>query len=282
MTHPKAGGMVADELDLRAYYERGDESGRLDTPAGALEFVRTQEILRRSLPAPGATVADVGGGAGRYSVWLAETGFRVLHRDLMPLHVEQARALAAERGVSIAAEVGDARALNIADSSVDAVLLLGPLYHLTSRSDRVRALREAARIVRPRGPVFVAAISRWAPVLDGVLAKRIDRDYPDALTLLDGVETTGVLPPLFPGSFTGFCHRPEELQAEALHAGLDVVDLVSVEGPGATLSDLSERWTIPDERARILDVARRVERVPELLGLGPHLLLTGRRPEARA
>src|SRR5215213_995063 len=149
--------VFADQSDLRTYYERGEELDRLDAPVGRLELVRTQEILQRALPAPGATVADIGGGAGRYSLWLAESGFRVLHRDLIPLHVEQARALAGERGVSIDTEVGDARALNIGDSAVDAVLLLGPLYHLTQRSDRVRALREAARIVRPEGPVFVAA-----------------------------------------------------------------------------------------------------------------------------
>ncbi len=262
--------------NVEAYYGQGGERGRLEAPLGQLEFVRTQEILRRHLPGTGAPVADIGGGAGQYSVWLAAEGYRVLHRDPIRLHVEQATALAAERDVALEARVSDARALDISDASVDAVLILGPLYHLPDRSDRIAALREARRIVRPGGSVFVAAISRWAPLLAGILVKRIDRDYPEALTLLEGVESSGVLPPLFPGDFSGFCHRPEELLTEATEVGLECLDLVSVEGLAFALLDLDKRWGNPADRELILDAARRIERVPELLGLGPHLLLTAR------
>src|SRR5207253_5707878 len=69
------------------------------------------------------------------------------------LHVQAARALADE-GLSVRAELGDARQLDIADESFDAVLLLGPLYHLTDRGDRVRALREAGRVAKPGCLVF--------------------------------------------------------------------------------------------------------------------------------
>ena len=263
--------------NVEAYNQHGGERFRLEGPQGQLELVRTQEILRRHLPTTAATVADIGGGAGQYSVWLAEGGYRVLHRDLMALHVEQATALAAKRGVALEAAVGDARALDIGDASVDAVLMLGPLYHLPDRSDRITALREARRIVRPGGSVFLAAISRWAPLLDGIVVKRIYRDYPEALALLEVVESSGVLPPLFPGDFSGFCHRPDELSAEATEAGLECLDLVSVEGLAFALMDLDRRWADPADRERILDAARRIERVPELLGLGPHLLLTTHR-----
>jgi SAM-dependent methyltransferase len=271
---------IPPDPSVRAYYEHGQEHDRLASPVGQLEFVRTQEILRRHLPSAGATVADIGGGSGRYGVWLAEEGYRVLHRDLMPLHVDQARALAAQHGLSLDSEVADARALSIEDEAVDAVLLLGPLYHLPDRRDRITALREARRIVRPGSPVFVAAISRWAPLLDGVLVKRIDRDFPVALALVDEVQTTGILPPLFPGDFSGFCHRPDELRSEGAEAELECLDLVSVEGLAFALADLDERWDDPADRARVLDSSRRIERVPELLGLGPHLLLTARRGSA--
>ena len=266
--------------NVPAYYERGGERDRLEAPLGQLEFVRTQEILRRHLPATGATIADIGGGAGQYSVWLAGEGYRVLHRDIMPLHVEQAAALAAERGVALDAEVSDARSLDISDASVDSVLMLGPLYHITDRNDRLSALREARRVVRPGGIVFIAAISRWAPLLDGIVVKRIDREYPEAKVLLESVETTGVLPALFPGDFSGFCHRPDQLSSEATEVGLACLDLVNVEGLAFALLDLEERWRNAEDRERILDAARRIERVPELLGLGPHLVLTAAR-EAR-
>ena len=150
--------------------------------------------------------------------------------------------------------------------------MLGPLYHLPERRDRITALTEARRIVRPGGPVFVSAISRWAPLLDGILVNRLYRDYPQAVSLLDGVAATGVLPPLYPGSFTAFCHRPEELASECTEAGLECVDLVTVQGLAFALSDLDERWANLVDRERIVDAARQIERAEELLGLGPHLL----------
>jgi len=159
-----------DADEVAAYYAQGLERDRLDSSAGALELVRTQLLLERYLPAPPAVVADVGGGPGRYAVWLAERGYRVHLVDPVPLHVEQARASARGRpGAELAsAEVGDARALELAEASVDAVLLLGPLYHLRERVDRLQALAEARRVCRREGVVIAAAISRFASTLDGL------------------------------------------------------------------------------------------------------------------
>ena len=143
----------------------------MDRPLGRVEFLRTVETIEAVLPPPPTTVADIGGGPGRYTRWLAEHGHHVVHRDVVPLHVEQLRDAASS--LSIDSAVGDARHLDVADASVDAVLLLGPLYHLSHRADRLQALREARRIVRAGGPVVVTAISRWAPRLDGVLSKGV-------------------------------------------------------------------------------------------------------------
>jgi SAM-dependent methyltransferase len=260
--------------ELRAHYEQGKELDRLDRRAGRLEFARTTEIVLRRLPPAPALVADIGSGPGRYALWLAGLGYRVEHRDLMPLHVRQLQDAAL--GVTrLQTAVGDARDLDLDEASVDAVLLLGPLYHLRRRADRVRALAEARRVVRPGGPVFAAAISRWAPRLDGELAERLYEQVPHLRELTPEVERTGLLPPLGPGSFSGFCHRPRQLRGELSSAGLAVADLVSVEGPAFLLGDLAERLDDPEARAVVLDAARAVERVPELLGIGPHLLATG-------
>jgi SAM-dependent methyltransferase len=192
----------------------------------------------------------------------------------MPLHVEQLTAEVAEvAGIHTA--VGDARDLDLPDASVDAVLLLGPLYHLLDRAERVRALRECARIVRPGGPVFAAAISRWAPRIDGMLRERIYVQHPAAAGLIDEVDRTGMLPPLHDGGFPAFCHRPGELREEVGEAGLEVADLVSVEGPAFILGDLDARMADPADRSVALEVSRAIERVPELTGFGPHLVATG-------
>jgi SAM-dependent methyltransferase len=260
---------------MHAYYELGQEAARLGASGpGLLEFERTREIILRALPPAPAVVADIGGGPGRYALWLAGLGYRVVHRDLVPLHVREVVAAAGPQA-RIESAVGDARDLDLADASADAVLLLGPLYHLRRRADRVRALGEARRVVRPGGPVFAAAISRWAPRLDGELRDRLYEPFPHMRELTPEVERSGVLPTLQPGSFSGFCHRPAQLRGEVRDAGLAVVDLVSVEGPASLLGDLAERLDDPVARAVVLDSARATERVPELLGIGPHLLATG-------
>jgi SAM-dependent methyltransferase len=137
--------MEPGDAEVHAYYQRDEERERLNAALGVVEFERTKEIIARHLPAPPAIVADVGGGPGRYSIWLAKAGYRVHHRDLVPLHVEHAGRDAAAANVEIDTSEGDARDLDLPDASVDAVLLLGPLYHLPQQADRIAALREAKR-----------------------------------------------------------------------------------------------------------------------------------------
>jgi SAM-dependent methyltransferase len=99
---------------------------------------------------------------------LARCGYRVHLVDIVELHVEQAEAgAAAQPEASFTVARGDARRLEEPDESWDVVLLLGPLYHLTEREGRLQALREARRVLRPGRPVFGAAISRFASLLDG-------------------------------------------------------------------------------------------------------------------
>ncbi len=170
-----------EPLDLvHEHYELGQERDRLATPFGQVEFARTTEVVLRHVPSPPAAVADIGGGPGRYSLWLAERGYTVVHRDPVALHVEQLTAAAGALGGGIRAAVGDARALDLDDACMDAV-----------------------------------------------------------------------------------------------------VDLVSLEGIAFALPDLERRLADPAARRVVLDTARALERVPELLGIGPHLLATARRCQDR-
>jgi SAM-dependent methyltransferase len=260
--------------EMQAYYARGEEADRLARPNGIVEFERTKEIILRALPPAPAVVADIGGGPGRYAEWLAGLGYDVEHRDLVESHVAHVATMGNRR---LRSAVGDARGLDLATASVDVVLLLGPLYHLPERADRVAALREAGRILKPGGVVFAAVISRWAPRLDGWVAAELSLVYPDMPRLVDHVEATGDLLVLHDASFCGYTHRPDELAAEVRDAGLELTDLVGVEGIAFALNDLDERLADPARRAIVLDNARDIERVPELMGLSPHLVATAHR-----
>ena len=243
-------------------------------PSGPLELVRTQELVARWLPGPPAAVLDVGGGPGVHAGWLATAGYQVHVVDPVPLHVDQAGACHPQ----VTAELGDARQLSQADSSTDVVLLLGPLYHLVERRDRMAALHEARRVLRPGGMLFVAGISRFAGLFD--LLIRLDRLHePPVGTLVRHTVATGVHEGAEHGLFTtAYFHRPDELRAEVADAELDVVELLNVEGPGFVIQDFETRWADPARRDAILDAARLVETEPTLMGMSSHLLVVARRP----
>jgi ubiquinone/menaquinone biosynthesis C-methylase UbiE len=153
------------DTNIHRYYAQGREHSRLSQGENRLEHLRTQELLTRYLPKPPATIYDVGGGAGVYALWLAEQGYDVHLLDAMPLHIEQALQAAKELGSTLKdAVVGDARHLPYPDSSADAVLLLGPLYHLTKREDRLQALDEVKRVLKSGGLLFAAAINRLTSI----------------------------------------------------------------------------------------------------------------------
>lgn len=123
------------------YYDRFAEESRLQQGPSRLELERTRDILGRVLPPPPARVVDVGGAAGVYSAWLASRGYDVRLLDASPRLVAEARRLNATLASPIATlDVGDARALPYESGSADAVLVMGPLYHLCSAADRAAAL----------------------------------------------------------------------------------------------------------------------------------------------
>jgi SAM-dependent methyltransferase len=266
--------------EVLGYYARGGESSRLEESHFPLERARTEELLRRHLPPPPRVVLDVGGGAGAYALWLADAGYEVHLVDPVPLHVRQVEETSRSRsGRRLAsARVGDARRLDFEDASVDAVLMLGPLYHLTDRLDRLAALSEARRVLRPGGLVFAAAIARFASLLDGLRGPVFEHDAFAAIVerdLRDGQHRndTGV-PEFFT---TAFFHLPGALEAEVRDAGFTVGGVFAVEGPGAFVPEFAKRWADPAARARLVDLVRRVEREPSLLGASPHLLAVGER-----
>jgi len=265
--------------DIAAYYNLGQEAARLGHGAGRLELARTQELLLRYLPPAPAVVYDVGGGAGVYGCWLAALGYEVHLLDFMPLHVEQARQASARQPQHplASAEVGDARRLPRADVSVDALLLLGPLYHLTQRAERVAALREAGRVVRPGGAVLAAVISRFASTLDGLFTGAMDDPAFAAIAQQDLADGQHRNPTATPHYFTtAYLHHPAELKGEMESAGLRHEATLAIEGPGWMLPNLDQAFDQPERRERLLAVVRALEGEACLLGASAHLLACGR------
>jgi ubiquinone/menaquinone biosynthesis C-methylase UbiE len=262
--------------DVLDFYGGGTELDRLSTREGKLEFERAKQIILRFLE-PSSTVADVGGGVGRYAEWLAANGHRVELVDPVALHVK----LAGERAgapPSFGVRLADARALPFSEASFDAVLLFGPLYHLGDEHDRLLALQEAARVCRPGGVVFAIAISRFAPLLMHVRRGDIadERVFASVSTEL---RTGRRAPPAdrvstFPDAYF---HLPSELRAEIEAAGLQVDGIYGLEGPVWPARNFDELWRDPDKRARLIELAAAAETDPELLASSLHFLAVARR-----
>lgn len=271
---------MAFDPDIASYYALGSERDRLREPGGRLEFVRTQALLARFLPAVPAVIADVGGGSGAHALPLAAAGYEMHLLDPVELHVEQAIREARAQQLSLAsAQVGDARRLPYGDGSADAALLLGPLYHLTDRDDRLAALGEARRVLRFGGLVAAGAISRFASTFDGIASGHlrdlrfeqiVERDVREG-------QHRNPDPQGRPEWFTtAYLHHPDELREELEEAGFQVETVAAVEGPGAFRPELDRWLEDPGWRETLLRAISRVETEPTLLGASAHLLAFGR------
>jgi SAM-dependent methyltransferase len=274
MAIPKVDPAIAN------FYDRTPEESRLDRGVFLLEGLRTRELIERHAPAAPATVLDIGGAAGAYALWLANAGYTVHLVDATPRLVEEAQRRSAASARPLAScRVGDARALDVPDASAEVVLLLGPLYHLTDAADRARALTEAARVLKPGGCLFAAAISRWASALDGLRGDRFQDPQFTAIVEDDLREGIHRNPTGNPEYFTtSYFHRPDDLRAEVVAARLHVEGVYGIEGPGWLFADIDDRLADPRRRADLLRIARALEAEPSLLGISPHVLAVARKP----
>jgi ubiquinone/menaquinone biosynthesis C-methylase UbiE len=253
---------------IREFYESGEEAGRLDRGLPQLEFERTRELVASTA----CRVADIGGGSGRYAVWLSELGHRVRLIDPVLSLLQAAPSGALEASI-----VAEARALPLASESADIVLLFGPLYHLQERQARIEALSEANRVLPEGGVLLTAAITRWAYLIYG-LVQGLHADSAFATIVEETVRTGRHFNPQGRRYFTtAYFHHPEELRAELADTGFEVERVYGVEGPAAVLRDFDERWSRADTRAELVRAAELVEQEHSLLGLSPHILAVGRK-----
>ena len=159
---------------IRDYYN-AEVEGEWNRIADRPEFLLTCRMLDLYIK-PGDSVLDIGGGPGRYSLYLADKGCDVTLFDLSPENVNFAAERAAQQGISIQTIAGDAReADKLTCKKYDHVLLMGPMYHLLEESQRIKAVSAALNVLKPGGIVYVSFISMSGGIIYYM------KDAPEAL-----------------------------------------------------------------------------------------------------
>jgi len=263
---------------VERYYDESAEAewGRLERHR--VEYGITLRALAEYLPPVPARVADIGGGPGRYAIGLARQGYQVTLVDVSAESLALARRRAGEAGVGLESIVhADGRDLPaLPDEGFDAVLLMGPLYHLVEREERLRAVCEAHRILRPGGCVFASFIGRYAPIQDAAVARPehlAERPDDEAAILATGVYRR----PEGGGFVDAWFAHPSEVQPLMAQGGFRIRALLACEPLvyareeriSAAPPELHERW---------LDLLYRLARDPSILGASGHLLYVGWKP----
>ena len=247
----------------RALYEHVfQEKDRLAGQAMSVERLTTLRVLNETL-GPGSRVLDLGCGAGAYALPLAEAGHEVVAVDPVPLHVAQLRA-ALRTGMALHILQGEAPGVLGAfpDGSFDAVLCLGPMYHLHGREERLLCLRECTRVLRPGGRVFLAFING-----DWVIATQTLR-YDGGEYLLTGdYDRESFRVDDFPFQF----HTLLEAEEEVGEAGLHILRLMTSDGLSEMHEQAVDAFT-GEQFAQWLRYHRHLCEKPEFLGCGNHLL----------
>lgn len=268
---------------VRAYYESygAQEWARLDRPDdGALEFAINSRTIAAWLPER-TRILDIGGGPGRYALWLAAHGHRVSLADLSPTLLALARAHATAMGSRLE-EIVEADACDLGrwpTASFDAALAFGPFYHLPDAADRTRAATELWRVIRPGGLLFAAVMPRLA-FLRRTIADRAEQRHLTTPGFLAHLLNSGVFVNDEPGRFTGgYGFRTEEIAPFFAEHGFRQLALLASESVAPDLQGELAALATRDPAAyeAVLAALLEVATEPSILGLASHLLYVGRR-----
>ena len=245
------------------------------------EFAITQRVLADFLPPAPATIADLGGGPGRYAIPLTQQGYAVTLVDLSQGNLALAQTKAAEAGVELTAVI-HANVLSLprlpADK-YDVVLLLGPLYHLLELAERETAVAIAYKLLQPGGLILAAFVTRFAVFRDMAAKGYPDwiATYPErARQILETGQNPAGPDNNFPNSY--FAH-PDEIKPLMEAAGFETRALIGCEGivagHEAHINQLQgELW------AQWVDLNYQFSQEPSLYGASDHLLYVGQKEMA--
>jgi S-adenosylmethionine-dependent methyltransferase len=269
--------MTDDVSDIAAAYNSDPEREDSRLQRHQLESDLTWRYLNRYLPAQGS-VLEIGAATGRYTQGLAQRGYRVMAVDLSPVQLEKSRQNLVDEGLADRVEflVADARDLSaITDRQFDAVLLMGPLYHLLIEMDRKLALEEAFDRLRPGGIFFSAFISRFGVLSDLIKDKPtwIERQA-EVRSLLERGKRPDDAPR---GGFRGYFARAAEIAPLHEELGLSTLAVAGVE-PAIAADDESYNKLRGNDRQLWLDLLYEISTEESIVGASRHLLYIGRKP----
>jgi ubiquinone/menaquinone biosynthesis C-methylase UbiE len=261
--------------DVERYYNANpqQEWNRLDRDR--VEFAVTLRALDEYLPPPPAHVLDIGGGPGRYAIELSRRGYDVTLSDIAEAELSLASEKATAAGVQFSAIVkADACDLRrFEDGAFDAVLLMGPLYHLLEEADRRRAVAETVRVARVGGVVMATNITRYAAIR--FWAKRDPMQVVDHPAVYEQQVATGKTPSA--ESFTDL-YLMHSAELARLFAETTVAHTITIacEGVVSMIRDkLNELDGAPWDYW--VDLNYRLGKDPDTHGLAEHLLYVGRK-----
>ncbi len=268
---------------VRDFYNKNAvrEWERLDTPLGKIEFISTLRLVDRYLPQQGH-LCDIGGGPGRYAIELIRRGYKVTLFDLSEEEIGLARVQLDTLGIS--AErliVGDARDMSaFASESFDAVLLMGPMYHIVEPEERAGVLRELARILKPHGTAIVAYLNAWGIIRTGIVDfAHWYRDISTLRSMLKLNEHRFTRQSL--SNFTeSYWSTPEAALGEVKKAGLEVISYAGAEGFTGGMGPLLERLAAdnPEAYANVVQVAAETSELEQYRDSTDHLHIVVRKP----
>ena len=277
--------MKTIDATVLAGYNAGIERDRLRTGIGLLEFERTKEILLEKLPAPPATIYDIGGAYGEYSWWLASLGYEVHLFDLSETNIEMSKELAAEYpGTGLnSATVCDARSIPRPDKSADAILLMGPLYSITEYEERILVIKECRRLLKEEGLLFSAAltpysvlVSRLAVYREDERKKRRELDDPAVISMIErALEDGCYINPekkIANGIGSSHLHTAKALREELSCGGFDHTFVHGIMGGAWLAPNLDELLRNEETKKVLLKTIRMLDNHEEIIGLSGHLL----------
>ena len=169
-----------NEKNLIDYYNKFNEDKRLDRRHGIVEFKTTiKYILKYLKTLSNPTILDVGAGTGKYSIYLDNLGYDVTAIELVKHNLMTLK----KKNKNIKSYLGNALNLSkFTDNSFDMVLLFGPLYHLISEEEKIKALMEAKRVVKKGGYILISYyMNEYAVIKHGFIEDTIKDDIKNNL-----------------------------------------------------------------------------------------------------